>query len=112
MTVIDADEVAIGVVGAGDRLAQLRRIDLVARLGRGVDVPPANDPIHHLTIAEEQPPALARRGLARVGNDLLTKSPPENAPSTAAPRPPAIARMTMTSLPSGSAASLPPPSPT
>ena len=66
MAVIDADEVPIGVVCADDRVAQLRRIYLVARLGRRVDVVPANEATRHFTVAEEQPAALAWRRVARV----------------------------------------------
>src|SRR2546423_11792159 len=108
MAVIDADQVAIGVVSGCDRLAQLRRIYLVARLGCRVNVPPAHEPIHHVTIAEQQPAALARCRLARVRHDLLPDLPRKDEPSTSAQRPPAIAGMTMTSLPSGTAAPLPP----
>src|SRR2546423_1305280 len=108
MAVIDADEVPIGVVCADDRVAQLRRIYLVARLGRRVDVAPANEATRHFTVAEEQPAALAWRRVARVSDDLLAKAAREDEPSTSAQRPPAIAGMTMTSLPSGTAAPLPP----
>src|SRR2546423_167874 len=108
MAVIDADEVPIGVVCGDDRVAQLRRIHLVARLGCGVDVAPANEATRHFTVAEEQPATLAWRGVARVSNDLLAKAAREDEPGTSAQRPPAIAGMTMTSLPSGTVASLPP----
>ncbi len=108
MAVIDGDEVAIGVVRGRDRLTQLRRIYLVARLGCRVNIPPAHEPIHHLTIAEQQPAALARCGFARVGHDLLAELPRKDETSTSAQRPPAIAGMTITSLPSGTAAPLPP----
>jgi hypothetical protein len=59
MAVIDANEKAIGVVGGGDRLAQLRRIDLISRLGGRVDVLPADETIGHLAVAEKQAAALA-----------------------------------------------------
>ena len=108
MAVVDADQKTVRVVCADDRLAQLRRIYFVARLGRRVDVPPANEPIYDLTVAEEQPAALARRGLACVGDDLVLKPARQNEPSPVDQRPPAIAGMTMTSLPSGTAAPLPP----
>jgi hypothetical protein len=108
MAVIDADQEAIGVVVAGYRLTQLRRIYLVARLGRRMDVPAANEPIRHLAIAEQEPATLARRGLASVGHDLVLERPWEDQPSAVDQRPPAIAGMTMTSLPSGTAAPLPP----
>jgi len=73
MAVIDADEVAIGVVRAGDRLPQLRRIYLVPRFWRRMDVPAADQPIRDFPIAKEKPAAFARRRLARVRDDLVAK---------------------------------------
>ena len=108
MAVIDADEKAIGVVCADDSLAQLCRIYLVACLGGRVDVPPANEPIYDIAIAKKQTATFLGRGLTRVGDDLVLKRPRQQEPSTVDQRPPAIAGMTMTSLPSGTAAPLPP----
>ena len=108
MAVIDPDQVAVGVVGPEDGISQLRRIDLVARLGRGVDVPPANDAIDDFAVPEQQATAFARGRLARVGDDLIAQAPREDDPGPLAQRPPAIAGMTMTSLPSGTDAPLPP----
>jgi len=71
MAVIDAHEKMIGVVVAGDGLAQLRGIDLIARFGCRMDVASAHQTIDHLAIAEEQPAALARLGLPRVDHDLV-----------------------------------------
>ena len=71
MAVIDADEEAVGVIVAGDRLAQLRRVDLISRFGCRVNVSSAHQSSHHFAIAEEQTTTFAGRGLARVRNDLL-----------------------------------------
>ena len=73
-----------------------------------MDVPAANEPVRHLAVTEEQTAALARRGLARVGHDLVSETSRQDESSTFDQRPPAIAGMTMTSLPSGTAALLPP----
>ena len=108
MAVIDADEEAVGVVVAGDRLAQLRRVDLISRFGCRVNVSSAHQSSHHFAIAEEQTTTFAGRGLACVRDDLVPDLSRQDEPHTSAQRPPAIAGMTMTSLPSGTAAPLPP----
>src|SRR5437660_1750171 len=71
-------------------------------------VPPANESIHHLAIAEEQAAAFARRRFARVRHDLVAQPAWKDDARTLDQRPPAIAGMTMTSLPSGTTAPLPP----
>jgi len=108
MAVVDAHERSFGVVVAGDGLAQLRRIDLISRFGCGMHVPSANQPIHHLTVAEEQTAAFAWRRRARVRHDLIPQTPREDDAGALDQQPPAIAGMTMTSLPSGTTAPLPP----
>jgi hypothetical protein len=60
MAVVDADQIAVGVVARSERGAELRRIYLVSRLGRRMDVPPAHQAIRHLAIAEQQTAALVR----------------------------------------------------
>jgi hypothetical protein len=106
--VVDADEETIGVVATGQRFAELRRIYLVARLGSWMDVSSAHQPINNIAIAEEQTAAFLRRGLARMADDLVPQLPGQDEPGTVDQRPPAIAGMTMTSLPSGTAAPVPP----
>ena len=108
MAVIDAHEKPIGVVVAGDGLAQLRGIDLISRFGCRMDVASAHQAIDHLAIAEEQPAALARLGLPRVSDDFVPQLARQDEPIAFDQRPPAMAGMTMTSLPSGTAATLPP----
>src|SRR5256714_11653635 len=71
-------------------------------------VPSANESIHHFAIAEEQTAALARRRLACVRDDLVPQPAWEDDARALDQRPPAIAGMTMTSLPSGTTAPLPP----
>jgi hypothetical protein len=73
-----------------------------------MDVPTAHESIGDFTIPEEQPAALARRLVARVGDDLVLKPARQDEPGALDQSPPAIAGMTMTSLPSGTAAPLPP----
>jgi hypothetical protein len=73
-----------------------------------MDVSSAHNPVHDIAIAKKQTATFLWRGLTRVGDDLVLKLPRQQEPSTVDQRPPAIAGMTMTSLPSGTAAPLPP----
>ena len=70
MAVVDAHEKTIVVV-AGDGFAQLRGVYLISRFRCRMDVASAHQTIDDLPIAEEQPAALARPGVPRVGDDLL-----------------------------------------
>jgi hypothetical protein len=105
--VVDTDENPVGILGEEER-TKLGRIDLISRFGRRMDVPSAHESIDQLAIAEEQTAAFARRGLARVRDDLLPERARQDETRTSAQQPPAIAGMTMTSLPSGTVASVPP----
>ncbi len=73
-----------------------------------MDIPTAHESIHDLAIAEEQPAALPWLRLAGVRDDLLAERARQDEPLAIDQRPPAIAGMTMTSLPSGTVAPLPP----
>src|SRR6267378_755287 len=73
-----------------------------------MDIPTAHESIHDLAITEEQPAALALLRLARMGHDFISERSWQDDPRPLRHRPPAIAGMTMTSLPSGTAAPLPP----
>src|SRR5439155_24820765 len=91
-----------------DSLPELRRIDLVPRLRHGVDGPSAHETIDHLAVAEEQAATLTWRALARVRHDLIPQRARQDDARTIDQRPPAIAGMTITSLPSGTTAPPPP----
>jgi len=73
-----------------------------------MNVPSAHETAHDLAIAEEQATALARRGLARMRHDLVPQPARKDDARAVDQPPPAIAGMTMTSLPSGTTAPLPP----
>ena len=73
-----------------------------------MNIPTAHESIHDLAIAEEKPAAFAGLRLARVGDNLLAERARQDEARTLDQRPPAIAGMTMTSLPSGTVAPLPP----
>jgi hypothetical protein len=73
-----------------------------------VHVPTANEPIDDLAVAEKQAATLAWRRFAGVRDDLVPQPARKDDPRALDQRPPAIAGMTMTSLPSGTTALLPP----
>jgi hypothetical protein len=108
MAVVNPDKETIGVVTAGERLAKLRGVYLVARFRCRMDVPSAHDPVRHLAITEKEAATLAWRGLACVSDDLVPQFCRQEQSGAFDQSPPAIAGMTMTSLPSGTAAPLPP----
>lgn len=68
----------------------------------------AEDAPRGLILAEQEAATLLRGRLTRVHEDLLAKPARQDELSSFDQRPPAIAGMTMTSLPSGTAAPLPP----
>ena len=73
MTVIDRDELAIEIARLAERFEDLGLVDDVARLGRGMHVPTAQHATHDVLVTEQEPAALLRRGLARVGDDLAAQ---------------------------------------
>ena len=72
-----------------------------------MDVRAADESRDRAVASGEQTAGLARRFLARVRNDVVLQRLPQ-AQRVGYAVPPAIAGMTMTSLPSGTVASMPP----
>jgi len=108
MAVVDTHERTIGIVGLKERGTKLRRIDLISGFGCRMHVASAHQPIHDLAIAEKETATFARCRLPRVHDDLVPQRARKDDARALDQRPPAIAGMTMTSLPSGTAAALPP----
>ena len=68
----------------------------------------AQDAPHHLVFTQKQPATLLRRRRSRVRHDLVAQLAREHHAVALAQPPPAMAGITMTSLPSGTCAALPP----
>src|SRR6266566_4883221 len=101
MAVVDRDELPVEVLRGLERFEQLPTIDQVTRLRSRMHVAAAEDPSRGLVFAEQEATALLRRRFTRVRENLLAKRAWEDELSSFDQRPPAIAGMTMTSLPSG-----------
>jgi len=108
MAVVDRDELTIEITRLPERVEHLCLVDDVARLGRGMHVATAQHAAHHVFVTKQEPAALLGRGLARVRDDLIAQFAWKDKARPVDQRPPAIAGMTMTSLPSGTTAPLPP----
>src|SRR3989442_3036823 len=106
--VVDRDEIAIEVTRLAERLEHLFLVDDIASLRRGMHVAATQDFEGDLVLAKQKSAALLRCGLARVREDLVSQLSREDEPHAVHQLPPAIAGITMTSLPSGTAALLPP----
>ena len=105
---VDRDELTIEIARLPERVEHLCLVDDVARLGRGMHVATAQHAAHDLVLTEQESAAFLRRGLARIRNDLIAQVAWQDETHAFDQRPPAIAGMTMTSLPSGTGAPLPP----
>src|SRR5581483_7245848 len=98
------DEVLAARVDIAEGAELIARIDAVPRRRRLVRVRAADDPRRSPMHPGDETARLVRRRLARVGDDLVTERRGERE-TLARYVPPAIAGMTMTSLPSGTGAS-------
>jgi len=108
MAVVDRHELAIEITRLAERVEDLRLVDDITRLGCRVHVAAAEDTTDDLVLAEEEAAAFLRRGRAGMGDDLIAQLACDDETGAVDQRPPAIAGITMTSLPSGTAAPLPP----
>ena len=107
MAVIDRDEVLAPILHLTERADQIFRVRPVPRGRRLVDVPAADGASRNAGLPREETAGLVRCGLTRVRDDAIAQVARERE-GLAGYRPPAIAGMTMTSLPSGTGASMPP----
>jgi hypothetical protein len=107
MAVVDRNKLLTRRVDRAEGLQLFAWIDLVARGRRRMHVLAADDARDPAIAPGEQATGFARRFLAGVRDDLIAyrRSEPQRVGYLA---PPAIAGMTMTSLPSGTAAPVPP----
>ena len=106
MAVVDRDQVLAVRLHLTERPELLAGIDGVARDRRGVDIRAADESCRRGVASGEEAARLLRRLRASVGHDVVPKRRREREPFDQ--RPPAIAGMTMTSAPSGTAVPRPP----
>src|SRR4030088_1016871 len=107
MAVIDPDQVLTRRVDRAERLQLLAWVDDVTRGGRRMDVRAPDHARYTALVPGKETAGLARRFSARMRDDLIAGrlSDPQRVDYA---EPPAIAGITMTSLPSGTAAPVPP----
>src|SRR4029079_2572574 len=113
VAVLARDELLAVLVHVLERAQLLARVDQIARRRLRMRVRARNDPRGHATTARDQAAGLIRRRSARVLHDRVAQLPREHervrcvrtSLRLCAYAPPAIAGMTMTSLPSGTGAS-------
>ena len=107
MAVIDADELFTRCLDRAERLQLFARVDDIPGSRRRMYVRAADESRDAAAATSKEPAGLTGCFLARVRDELITQRGPEPQRVGYA-EPPAIAGMTMTSLPSGTAAPLPP----
>ena len=107
MAVIDPDQLLPRRVDRAERPQLLARIDDITGGRRRVNVRAADDTRNPALAPRKETAGLARRFSANMRDDLIAQrgSKPQRVGYAT---PPAIAGMTMTSLPSGTVAAVPP----
>ena len=107
MAVIDPDQLLVRRLDRAERLQLFVRVDDVPGGRRRMDVRTTDDPRDPAAATSQESAGLTGSFVARVRDELIAQRGPEPQRVGYA-APPAIAGMTMTSLPSGTAAPVPP----